>query len=112
MVDFFNSHNDRLKFTYKLENDNSISFLDLLIIREKGQIMTNWYQKPTFSGRLLNFNSKHSFAHKKGVIYNLVDRAILLSDSTFYNSNLHKGKQILINSSHPGKIIGYPIISQ
>ena len=58
MVNVFNSYNDRLKFTYELENDNSISFLDLLI-RENGKIITNCYQKPTFSSRLMSFNSKH-----------------------------------------------------
>ena len=44
------------------------------------------YQNPTLSGRLLKFNSKHPFAHKKAVIYNLVDREISLPDSTFHNS--------------------------
>ena len=76
-----------------------------MIIRKYDNIVTDWYQKPTFSGRLLNFNSKHPFAHKKGVIYNLVDRAILLSDQCFHKNNLHKVKQILLNNQYPIKII-------
>jgi len=30
----------------------------------------NWYRKPTFSGRFLNYHSHHPFLHKKGTIIN------------------------------------------
>ena len=82
-----------------------ILMMILLIIRKDGNIVTDWYQKPTFSGRLLNFNSRDPFAHKKGVIYNLVDRAILLSDQFFHKNNFHKVKQILPNYQYSIKII-------
>ena len=92
ILQVFNSYDNRLQFTHEVENENSISFLDLLIIQKEGRIITNWYQKPTFSGRMLNYNSEHPFTHKKGVIFNLVDRAILLSHPSFHRQNIKNYK--------------------
>ena len=55
MLDIFNNYDDNLKFTYEIENNHEISFLDVLLIRENNRLITNWYRKSTFSGRLLNF---------------------------------------------------------
>ena len=54
MVHVFDSYDERLKFTYELENNNSISFL-----------------KPKISGRLLNYSSKHLFAYKKNKLFTI-----------------------------------------
>ena len=43
-----NSFHENIKFTYELEQDNSISFLDVLITRENyGNMETGVYRKPT-----------------------------------------------------------------
>ena len=56
----FNSYHSRLKFTYELEFENTLSFLNLLMIKkEDGIIETNWHRKHTFSGRYLNYFSNH-----------------------------------------------------
>src|SRR5436190_18949375 len=70
------------------EEQNTLSyFLDkeFLVAEE---IHTDWFQKKTFSGRLLSVYSNHPICHKKGIIYNLVDRAILLSHPMFQKKNL------------------------
>ena len=91
MVDIFNGYNENLKFTYEIESNNQISFLDVLLIRDGSRFVTNWYRKPTFSVRLLSFNSNHHTYQKIGVIYHLVDNAILLSTKIFHsNSNFIK----------------------
>ncbi|CAD6241747.1 GSCOCG00012628001-RA-CDS [Cotesia congregata] len=46
---------------------------------EDGNLLTNWYQKPTSSGRLLNFYSHHPTAQKQSVALGLLYRAIKLS---------------------------------
>ena len=61
-VDFvlckFNSYNPTLQFTYEIESNNTLSFLDIKLIRVNNEhIMTNWYRKNTYSGRFLNFLS-------------------------------------------------------
>ncbi|KYM97737.1 hypothetical protein ALC62_11566 [Cyphomyrmex costatus] len=48
----------------------------------------HWYQKPTYSGRILNFWSQHPISQKIGVIYELVDKAFLLSHPVFHKKNL------------------------
>jgi len=78
LLDQFNSYHPRLKFTIEIGGD-VINFLDLTLIKRDGKLMFSWYQKPTFSGRFLNFHSYHSFSHKKGTIISLIDRIVLLS---------------------------------
>ena len=101
MLEFFNSLDNRIKLTYELEQNNSIDFLDLSIIRENNQLITNWHRKPTFSGKFLNYKSQHLIGHKKEVVFNLVDRAILLSDSRFHNENLRIVKELLVKNNYP-----------
>ena len=76
--------------------DNKISFLDIEIIVKNHKIITNWYRKPTFCGRFLNYNSQHPHKTKIAIIYSLVDRAIKLANTSFHNVNLNLIKQFLI----------------
>ena len=56
----FNSYHPRLKFTHEIESYNSISFLNIKIIKCKyGTILTDWHRKDTYSGRFINFFSNH-----------------------------------------------------
>ena len=55
----FNIYIEHLQFTVESSRDNRISFLDIEIIVKNNCIITNWYRKPTFSGRLLNSQSQH-----------------------------------------------------
>ena len=54
--------------------------LDLKIIRDNKKLVFSWYQKPTNTNRILIFHSNHLKQHKKAIIFNLVDRAVQLSD--------------------------------
>ena len=67
------------------------------MVRKNNNIITNWFQKPTCSGRLLNFNSHYTKQQKRNIISNLVDRALLLSDKSFHNKNIMLVKEMLIN---------------
>ena len=51
VLEIFNSYNNHTQFTYKIEQNKSINFLDITIIIDKNRILTNWYQKHTCSGR-------------------------------------------------------------
>ena len=55
----FNSYNNKLQFTYELEQDKKINFLDMTLIRYNNTIITDWFNKPTSSGRLINYRSNH-----------------------------------------------------
>lgn len=69
------------------------------------KLKTNWYQKPTFSGRVLNYNSFHPIHQKVGMVYNLVDKAIKLSEKSYKKANIQKVKDILTANSYPKKFI-------
>ncbi|RLU25780.1 hypothetical protein DMN91_001939 [Ooceraea biroi] len=97
----FNDYHPRLQFTFELEKDNHINFLDTTVIRDGNALITNWARKATFSGRYINYHSNHPDNHKISVITNLVDRAILLSDPRFHVSNIEIVRKILTNNCYP-----------
>jgi len=101
----FNSFHPRLQFTYETESEGAINFLDITIIREGRNLLTNWYRKPTFPGKFVNFQSNHPYRYKINTIHSLVDRAVLLSDTRFHSTNLDIVKDILLLNSFPGIII-------
>lgn len=90
VIDTFNSYNQKLQFTVEKEQENSINFLDLKLIKDNNKIITNWYQKPISSDRLINYLSDHPIPQKKNIVYNMVDRAISLSNKKFHFDNLKK----------------------
>ena len=111
VLDTFNSYHERIKFTIEIEKDNKLNFLDMHLIRNnsEGSIISNWYRKKTYSGRLLNYLSDHPKHHKAGVIKSLVDKAIKLSHPKFHNNNLKYLKEILFLNNYPKKFVNYQI---
>ena len=85
--------------------DNKISFVNIEITVKNQKIITNWYRKPTFSGRFLNYNSQHPYKNKIALIYSLVDRVIKLAHTSSHNVNLNFIKQFLIINNSPIELI-------
>ena len=113
ILKIFNSYHSRLNFTYESEMDNTLSFLNLLMIKnDDGTIDTNWHRKNTFSGRYLNYFSNHSLNQKIGIIKNVVDTAILLSHEKFHEENLETIKNLLILNNYPKNLINKHIKSR
>lgn len=100
-----NSFHPRLQFTTELENNDRLSFLDVLIIRDNNVLHTNWYRKPTWSGRILNYRSHHSESQKIAMVFNLVDKALQLSHEKYHDENLTLVKSTLTNNLYPKKFI-------
>ena len=78
-----------------------INFLDTTLIKNRNTIIYDWYHKPTFSGRYLNFYSNHPHSQKIGTIIGLVDKVITLSHPTFHQKNFDKIINILLTNGHP-----------
>ena len=89
----------------KSKNDSCLSFLDTLVIRKNNKLITNWYHKPSWSGRYINFFSAHPMQHKVGLIKGLIDRPILLSDPEFRPNNLLLIKNTLKRNGYPCEMI-------
>ena len=108
----FNSFHPKLQFTHETEKNHTINFLDFqLNYNENKTIKTDWYTKPIWSGRYLNYNSNTPKKYKESVVNSLIDRAVILSDNTYRPKNLKKVREILINNNYP-KNITEPLIKK
>ena len=101
----FNSYHHKLQFTIETEIENTISFLNIALTREDNQYTTNWYRKPTWSGRFIKFFSCHPMPKKIGVIYMLVDRALKFSHPKHHNENLQLIRNTLHLNCYPMRFI-------
>lgn len=89
------------------EQQSQIPFLDTMVIRSpNSKLLTNWYVKPTASGRVVNYLSSHATTQKISIIKNLLYRSYKLSSPQFYKENTQKIKQILKNNNnYPNTLI-------
>ena len=55
--DYFNGCHPNMSFSDEVERDGKLSFLDVNVLCEEGQFVTNVYRKPTFSGVYTHFES-------------------------------------------------------
>jgi len=101
----FNTYHERLKFTIELEDNRSLNFLDLRLTISYNTIYIDWFQKKTFSGRFLSFLSNHPMCHKIGIIYNLTDRAFLLSHPKFHQRNINLIINLFLDNGYPLQLI-------
>uniref|UniRef100_A0A1B0CA35 Putative reverse transcriptase n=1 Tax=Lutzomyia longipalpis TaxID=7200 RepID=A0A1B0CA35_LUTLO len=100
-----NSFHPKLQFTLEMEKDNMLPYLDMKIHRDEGNVLsTTWYSKPCASGRLLNFNSGHSFSMIINVGRNLVKRVRGLTSKVDADVN-SKLNASLKKNDFPPKII-------
>jgi hypothetical protein len=108
LIDFtlttFNSFHPRMQFTLE-RGGEKIDFLDVTIIKNNNRLIFDWYHKPTYSGRYLNFLSAHPLSQKRGTIMGMVDRAFLLSDAKFHQKNIELMVNTLLANDYPAEFI-------
>lgn len=107
ILELFNSVDDRIQFTYELEKDKRIPFLDMMVHRDDTEnfFYTNWYRKPVSSGRMLNYHSVHPMNQKISTALGLIDRVHRLSDDRFKTNNKSLLKDLLIRNDYPVRLI-------
>ena len=100
-----------MSFTYEVENDNKLPFLDVLVSRDScspqlKSFTTNIYRKPTFSGLYTNYHSFIPDNYKKGLFLTLLFRIYTLcSDwSTIHNEVINL-RNIMLKNNFPAKFI-------
>ena len=104
-------NNSVLTFTYELNKQNRIPFLDVLIDSSGDIFTTSPYRKPTSENScLLNFKSECPNRYKIAVIKNFIYRAKTISsnDNIFFKA-LSNIKQTLINNNFPNHIVDQQI---
>lgn len=100
-----NSFHRQLQFTVEKENDCKLPYLDTIVIRHGNTLKMNWYQKPTASGRMINFYSKHPRRTKINTANNFIRRVLQISDVEFHRENKDKIRTILQRNNFPKRTI-------
>ena len=83
-VKYMNKRHKNIKFSFETEKDNSFSFFDVKICREKVKFTTSVFRKDTFSGVYTNFSSFVALKRKFGLVYTLLHRSFTIV-SDFFN---------------------------
>ena len=77
-----NNIHPNLYFTPTQEQNNTINFLDLLLIRQPTTIDIDIFRKPTTTDTTINFTSNHPTEHKMAAYCHLINRMLTLPLST------------------------------
>ena len=98
--------NSVLKFTYEIQQANTLAFLDVKISNADDQIKTQVHTKPTDSGECINYIGLAPQQYKTGVIKTMLHRAYLISsDWETFHLEIQRLKQLFTNNNFPMKII-------
>ena len=101
-----NKRHKNIKFLFETEKDNSFSFLDVKICREKDKFTTNVFRNDTFSGIYTNFSSFVALEHKFGLVYTLLHRSFtIVSDFSKFYFEVKTLKKTLHKNAYPTKFV-------
>ena len=64
---YINSRHESMSFTYEVEAEGKLAFLDVLVSRIEGAFCTSLYRKTTFSGLYTHYKSCMPDTYKKGL---------------------------------------------
>lgn len=85
--------------------DNSVTFLDTMIIRKDcGSIVTRWWSKDCSARVILNYHSFHPMSMKRSVIEEYIRHAIRVTSPELMNITIKNLRLILRRSSYPVSI--------
>ena len=70
-----NGYHDNIEFTYEIENDGKLPFLNVLVIRTDYEVETTVYRKSTNNDIYLHWQSFSPATWKRGTLQTLVSRA-------------------------------------
>ena len=93
----FLKYHTRIKFEVELEKNNKLSFLDVMAYNNRGNITTNWYQKPTWTGKFLNFSL---FPKKLQLFMVFLKKQKIFQIKIFCKKNLEMLKNTLMNNHY------------
>ena len=96
-----------IKFTYELEHDGQLPFLDVLLCRKGKKIYTTVYRKATNNDVYLNWNAFAPISWKRSTLKTLIERAYLIcSTDELRNRELEYIEKVFYeNNSYPKYVI-------
>ena len=107
---FLNQQHPKIKFTIEKQNENQLSFLDLLITCNGDNFLTSVYRKKHSIGLYTNYLSFTPFSYKVGLVKTLLHRAFVISSNwSIFHLELSKTKEILQENLYPSNFIDQQI---
>ena len=104
-LNYINSFHSNIQFTIELEENNKISFLDILISRNEDNFLTGIFRKKTFTGLGQNFFSNCPISFKVNACKTLLFRAFSLSSNwKMFHNEINFLKSYFNNNSYPAHI--------
>ena len=82
MLSVLSNFHPKIKFTYKMEVESKLAFLDILLHRDGHDIIVTVYRKVTNSDVYLNWYSFCPREWQQGTFRSLVQRAIIICSSS------------------------------
>ena len=106
LATYFSSQHPNINFTYEVEVDNCLPFLDVSVYRQASKFSSSVHRKDTFSGVFTNYESHLPEVYKKGLISTLLYRAYMIN-STYMSlhDEVEKLKQIFKCNGYPMKFV-------
>ena len=102
----FNSIHQQIQFTMESEEHGQLVYLDMKLLRQaNGTILTDFYQKPTNKGRILNYKSSHSINQKTSTAYGLIHRIFSLSSEVYWTKNKDVALNLLTKNNYPPSLV-------
>ena len=103
VLDQLNSFHKQMQFTYEVEHNNKLPFLDVLIIKNANKIDITVYRKPTNTDVYLNWNTHALTTWKRRTL-----RTILSCAYTICSSETYLNEEIKYIESTFEKVNNYP----
>ena len=105
--DYLNSLHSKIKWTYEVEKNEVLNFLDILLKRETdGSFATTVYWKKRHSDRYLHFSSDHPLKDKISGIKTLKYRAqIYCSSKDLYTAEINHLFTVFLQNGYPQVLV-------
>ena len=106
LAQYFSSKHKNICFTYELENNNTLPFLDVTVFRDASKFSSSVHRKDTFSGVYTNYRSFMPETYKKGLVSTLLYRAFMICSSfQSLHQEIERLKNIFSKNGYPSKLV-------
>ena len=103
---YFSSKHPNINFTYEIEENDCLPFLDVNVYRHSDRFSSSVHRKDTFSGVFTNYEAFLPDVYKKGLISTLLYRAYMINSSFLsLHDEVEKLKKIFKNNGYPMKFV-------
>ena len=96
-----------IKFTYELEYNNTLPFLDILLIRNINKLEFKVYRKPICKNVLIHFYSDQNNKTKRGIIAGFYLRTLRICSSKYLNDEFIQIENSILNLQYPKSFIHF-----